>query len=160
MHRATVSISPLARRAPIRPTKRLTYIAGIRAAMESINAKLREPHSWIGRTEDSIVFIAEIDHVDKANNLYSHHDGTYHRVVAALPGTAAAQTTRHTNELFEAVSQAFSGAMRCHLMLVRGAKNSVAKGGVRAAVDGDSWMVEKFSGSVADGFEFDLVRVQ
>lgn len=128
--------------------------------MESINATLREPHSWIGRTEDSIVFIAEIDHVDKVNNHYSHHDGSYHRLVAPLATTAAAQTTRHTNELFDAVGQAFSGAMRCHLLLVRGAKNSVAKGGVRAAVDGDNWIVEKFSGSVAEGFEFDMVRVQ
>lgn len=128
--------------------------------MESINATLREPHSWIGRTEDSIVFIAEIDHVDKVNNHYSHHDGAYHRLVAPLATTAAAQTTRHTNELFDAVGQAFSGAVRCHLLLVRGAKNSVAKGGVRAAVDGDNWTVEKFSGSVAEGFEFDMVRVQ
>ena len=128
--------------------------------MESIDATLREPHSWIGRTEDSIVFIAEIDHVDKVNNHYSHHDGCYHRLVAPLATTAAAQTTRHTNELFDAVGQAFSGAMRCHLLLVRGAKNSVAKGGVRAAVDGDNWIVEKFSGSVAEGFEFDMVRVQ
>jgi len=148
------------RRTAIKPTKRLTYIAGIRAAMESVNAKLREPHSWIGSTEDSIVFIAEIDHVDKANNCYSHHDGTYHRLVAALAPGAAAQTVRYTNELFEAVSRAFSGALRCNLMLVRGAKNSIAKGGVRAAVDGDAWIVENFSGSVAEGFEFDMVRVQ
>lgn len=128
--------------------------------MESINATLREPHSWLGRTDDSIVFIAEIDHVDKVNNRYSHHDGTYHRLVAPLAPTAAAQTSRYTKELFEAVEQAASGALRCNLLLVRGAKNSVAKGGVRAAVDGDAWVVEKFSGSVAEGFEFDLVRVQ
>ncbi len=128
--------------------------------MESINATLREPHSWIGRTEESIVFIAEIDHVDKINNRYSHHDGTYHRLVAPLPPTAAAQTTRHTNELFEAVGQAFNDGIKCNLLLVRGAKNSVAKGGVRAAVDGDYWLVNQFIGSVAEGFEFNMLRVQ
>lgn len=127
--------------------------------MESINAVQSDPNSWIARTEETIVFTALIDHVDKVNNRYSHHDGIYHKAVPPTPAGNSALAIKHSRELFDAVSQAFSTELRCNLVLVKGTKHGVSKGGVRAAVDGDLWVVQHYAGSVDEGFAFDLSRV-
>ena len=62
--------------------------------------------------------------------------------------------------MFDAVSQAFSTGLKCKLMLVKGTKYGTTQGGVKAAGDGDHWLVRELSGNVSDGFEFVLVRVE
>ena len=45
-------------------------------------------------------------------------------------------------------------------MIVKGTSYGTTPGGVKAAIDGDYWVVRRLSGNVSDGFEFVLVRVE
>ncbi len=67
---------------------------------------------------------------------------------------------RHTQQLFDAVKDAYSNGLKCQLLLEKGTRYGTTPGGVRAAVDGDSWMVTELSGDVASGFQFFLERVE
>jgi hypothetical protein len=68
-------------------------------------------------------------------------------------------TIRHAEELFEALTHAFSRKLKCHLMLLKGTKYGKSRGGLKSAVDGDFWEVSELHGSVPDGFDFLLERV-
>ena len=69
-------------------------------------------------------------------------------------------TIRHADELFEALTDAFTRKMKSHLMLLKGTKYGKSSGGPKAAVDGDCWEVSELHGSVRDGFNFILKRVE
>jgi len=147
----------------MKQTKPLVYIKGLKAALKTINIELRDQYSWIAKTENSFVFTAEIDHIDKQKNKYSHKDGTFHKVVEPLSvQNGVAQTTvRHAKELFDAVSLALDSELKCRLLFVKGTKYSTnQKDGVRAAIDSDNWMVRQLSGSVEEEFSFVLERVE
>lgn len=139
----------------------MTYVKGLRVALKSINATQSDQYSWIAKVGDEVIFTAEIDHRDSVNNRYDHKEGTFHKKVEplTLDDGAAGQTVRHYKELFAAVSHVYSGNLVCKLMLLKGTKSGTTPGGVRAAIDGDNWVVKNLSGNISDGFVFDLVRV-
>jgi len=132
-----------------------------RAALKSIGAVLSDPYSWLAKTDDCYVFTAEIDHQDKARNDYRHLEGIFRKEV--LPVSASRGDSlpriRHAQGLYDAVEDAFSSGLKCLLMLEKGTRYGTTPGGVRAAVDGDNWIVKDLSGDVSSGFEFVLERV-
>ena len=146
----------------IRPTNQLRWISGLRAALKSIDAVQSDPYSWLAKTDDCYVFTAEIDHQDKARNDYRHIDGVFRKEV--LPVSASRGDSlpriRHAQGLYDAVEDAYSNALKCQLLLEKGTRYGTTPGGVRAAVDGDRWIVNELSGDVSSGFVFVLERVQ
>ncbi len=145
----------------IEPTQPLTYIKGLKDALKTINANQRDQYSWMAKTEHHFVFTAEIDHIDKEGNRYDHKKGRFHKVVPQLSSENgdAPLTISHAKELFDAINDSVSSKNRCRLLLVKGTKYGTTKGGIRAAIDPDFWMVGELSGSVEDGFSFVLLRV-
>jgi len=148
--------------AAIRPTKQLKWISGQRIALKAIGATQSDPYSWLAKTDDCYVFTAEIDHQDKARNEFRHMDGIFRKEV--LPVSASKGDSppriRHAQGLYDAVEDAFSHELKCQLMLKKGTRYGTTPGGVRAAVDGDSWIVKELSGDVSSGFVFVLERVE
>lgn len=69
-------------------------------------------------------------------------------------------TIRHAEELFDALTDAFNRKTKNHLMLLKGTKYGKSTGGPKAAVDGDDWVVSELQGSVRNGFNFVLERVE
>lgn len=128
--------------------------------MKSIGATQSGQYSWVGKTEDAYVFTAEIDHFDKERNQYDHMDGVFSKSVEPLSENdgASPQTIKHSEELFNAVKHAYEAKLRSQLLLVKGTKSGTSEGGVKAAVDGDGWVVREMSGSVERGYEFVLER--
>lgn len=88
--------------------------------------------------------------------------GTFKKIVRPLTINegVSAQTIRHAKELLNAIEHAYSDKMKCRLLLVRGTKYGTSEGKVRAALDGNPWLVEQFSGTVETGFQFTLVRTE
>ena len=152
----------LSRRIRIRPTKQLRYIKGMKAALNSINAVQSDQYAWIARAGDTFVLTVELDHKDAANNIYDHFEGTFKKFVGPLSVSKgdAARTVRHSQQLFDAVTEIYAESSKCHLLLLRGTKFGRPEGGIRGAVDGDLWTVKELSGDVEGGFGFVLVRVQ
>ena len=146
----------------IRPTKQLKWMSGQRTALKSIGAVQSDPYSWLAKTDDCYVFTAEIDHQDKARNVFRHMDGVFRKEV--LPVSVSKGDSRprirHAQGLYDAVEDAFSHELKCQLMLEKGTRYGTTPGGVRAAVDGDSWIVTELKGTVATGFNFVLERVE
>ena len=146
----------------IEPTKQLMWMSGQRAALKSIGAVQSDPYSWLAKTDDCYVFTAEIDHQDKARNEFRHMDGVFRKEV--LPVSASKGDSppriRHAQGLYDAVEDAFSHELKCQLMLEKGTRYGTTPGGVRAAVDGDNWIVKELSGAVSSGFVFVLERVE
>ena len=132
----------------------------MRAALKSIGATQSVQYSWIGKTEDAYAFTAEIDHIDKKDNQYNHREGVFFKRVKPLSVNdgASPQTVRHSKELFNAVKHAYEDKLKCRLLLVKGTKYGTSEGGVKAAVDGDNWVVSEMLGSVKNGYEFILER--
>ena len=130
--------------------------------METIGATQSDQYSWIGKTDVAYAFTAEIDHIDKENNQYKHKKGIFKKWVKPLSSGEgdAHQTIRHSQELYDAVKRAYEENIKCRLLLVKGTKYGTTKGGVKAAVDGDSWIVTEFAGSVNDGYGFTLERTE
>ncbi len=149
------------RNTEIRPSKQLKWISGQRAALKSICAVQSDPYSWLAKTDDSYVFTAEIDHQDRARNKYQHLEGVFRKEVPPVSAATgdSLPRIRHAQELFIAVENMHSNGIPCRLLLEKGTKYGTTPGGIRAAVDEDSWMVTKLSGDVANGFHFVLERV-
>ena len=162
LQQCTVSYSYRKRIAVIEPTKPVIYVKGLRAALKSIGATQSDQYSWIGRTDDSYVFTAEIDHIDKDNNQYNHKKGIFKKWVKPLSSSAgiAHETIRHSQELYDAVKHAHKESIKCRLLLVKGTIYGTTKGGVKAAVDGDRWIVIEYSGNINEGYGFTLVRTE
>ena len=146
----------------IKPTKKINYIKTLGAALKTINAERSDQYSWIAKTEESFVFTAEIDHKDRENNIYKHMEGTFHKKVRPISKELGDkhQTIRHAVELYEAINEAFEKELKCNLVLVKGTMYGTYEGEIKAAIDGDYWKVKEFSGNVAEGFQFLLVRVE
>ncbi len=146
----------------IGPTKKLKWMSGQRAALKSIGAVQSDPYSWLAKTDDCYVFTAEIDHQDKARNDFRHLDGIFRKEL--LPVSASRGDSppriRHAQALFDAAEDAYSHGLKCQLLLEKGTRYGTTPGGVRAAVDGDTWIVTELSGDVASGFQFLLERVE
>jgi hypothetical protein len=108
------------------------------------------------------VFTAEIDHLDKARSDYRHLDGIFRKEVEAVSDENgdSRPRIRHAQQLFDAVVDAYSTGLKCQLLLEKNTRYSTKPGNVRAAVDGDNWMVTEHSGEVASGFQFKLERVE
>tara|TARA_R110001592_G_C13144162_1_gene747575 strand:+ start:534 stop:863 length:330 start_codon:yes stop_codon:yes gene_type:complete len=107
------------------------------------------------------VYTAEIDHIEKEDNQYNHNEGTFKKYVPALSkenGTPALSIS-HAQELHDALRHSYDQDLKCRLLLVKGTKWGTFEGGVRTAPDGDLWVVSRFIGTVAEGFEFVLERV-
>ena len=147
--------------AAIRPTKQLKWISGQRVALKSIGATQSDPYLWLAKTDDCYVFTAEIDHRDKARNDFRHMDGIFRKEVLPVSTSRgdSLPRIRHARGLYDAVQDAFSNGLKCLLMLQKGTRYGTTPGGVRAAVDGDNWIVKEVSGDVSSGFEFVLERV-
>ena len=150
------------RRVEIRPTSKLKWISGQRAALKSIGATQSDPYSWLARTDDCYVFTAEIDHHDRARNEYRHLDGIFRKEVKAVSDKNgdSRPRIRHTQQLFDAVKDAYSNGLKCQLLLEKNTRYSSKPGDIRAAVDGDRWVVTELSGDVESGFQFVLERTQ
>ncbi len=145
----------------IGPTKQLKWIRGQRAALKSIGAVQSDPYSWLAKTDDCYVFTAEIDHRDKARNDFRHLDGIFRKEVLPVSTSRgdSSPRIRHAQRSYDAVQDAFSNGLKCLLLLQKGTRYGTSPGGVRAAVDGDNWIVKELSGDVSSGFEFVLERV-
>ena len=132
----------------------------MRAGYKSIGATQKDQYSWLGRTADSFVFTAEIDHIDPARNRFSYEGGTFQKHVLPLSVKNGDHglRVRHAQELLDAVNQAYSNEMKCRLLLLKGTKYGTTKGGIHTAVDPDNWYVRSVSGDVPSGFEFFLAR--
>lgn len=149
------------RKTEIQPTKQLKWISGQRAALKSIGAVQSDPYSWLAKTDDSYVFTVQIDHRDRARNKYQHLEGVFRKEVPPV-STATGDSLpriRHAQVFYNAVEGALSDKMPCRLLLEKGTKHGTTPGGVRGAVDGDTWMVTELSGDVENGFQFVLERV-
>ncbi len=146
----------------IKPTRQLKWIVGLKAAFNCIGAYQRGPYSWIGKTVDLFVFTAEIDHIDKQSNIYDHNAGTFEKWVPPLSVTAgdAALSVSHSKELFDAVSETQISNQKCKLLLVRGTKFGETRGSIKAAVDGNNWVVTLLEGSADKGYNFKLERAE
>ena len=147
----------------MKPTKPLTFVKGMKAGYESIGAKQNEQYSWLGKTKDTYVFTAEIDHIDhidQEDNIYKHMEGTFKKHIRPLSlGLGESPITiRHADELFQAIESAHKDQLKCHLMLLKGTKYGQTKSGIKAAVDDNYWVVEELSGNVNSGFYFLLKR--
>ena len=144
------------------PTNKLKWIAGLGAALRSINAQQSDPYSWLAKTDDGYVFTAEIDHEDQPRNKFSRLDGTFSKSIKPVSkaGGDSPARVRHAQALFDAVEDAHSTQAKCQLLIVKGTKYGTTTGGIRAAVDGDHWIVKSVSGDVSRGFEFELVRTE
>jgi len=154
-------VANIKRKTEIQPTKQLKWISGQRAALKSIGAVQSDPYSWLAKTDDSYVFTAEIDHRDRARNIYQHLEGVFRKElppVSAATGDSVPRI-RHAQVFYNAVESALSEKMPCRLLLEKGTKHGTTPGGVRGAVDGDTWMVTELSGDVENGFQFVLERV-
>lgn len=150
------------RRPQIKPTKELNWIKGLRAGYKSIGATQKDQYSWLGKTADSFVFTAEIDHKDPTRNQFSLKDGTFHKQIVPLSVERGDHglRVRHAQELHDAVNQAHATGAKCKLMLLRGTKYGTTKGAIKSAVDPGHWIVTKVSGDVSSGFEFVLERIE
>ena len=117
---------------------------------------------WLAKTDESYVFTAEIDHKDNARKKYQHLDGVFCKEVppvAASKGDSLPRI-RHAQELFDGIKDAYSNGLKCQLMLEKVTKYGTTPGGIKVAVDGNSWLVTELKGTVADGFYFILERVE
>ena len=134
----------------------------MRAGYKSIGATQNDQYSWLARTADSFVFTAEIDHIDPARNRFSHEDGTFQKQVLPLSVENGDPEfrVRHAQELLDAITKAKSNQMKCRLLLLRGTRYGKTKGGIKSAVDPESWKVKRLSGDVETGFQFVLERVR
>ncbi len=146
----------------IKPTKKVEWIAGLKVAFASLGAKQKGQYSWVAKSEESYVFTAEIDHVDKENNVYNHGEGVFTKNVppTSKENGDATVSISHAQDLFDAVTDALANELRCRLLLVKGTKSGKDIGGIKAAADGDSWQVSKVDGTVAEGFGFTIIRVE
>ena len=150
------------RRVEIRPTRKLKWISGQRAALKSIGATQSDPYSWLSKTDDCYVFTAEIDHKDQLRNKFNRLDGNFDKRIEPVSKAVGESQVRvrHAQQLFDAVIDAYATKMKCQLLIVKGTRYGTTTGGVRAAVDGDAWMVTEISGDVPSGFHFRLERTQ
>lgn len=146
----------------MKPTKPLKWVKGMRAGYESVDANQSEQYSWFGKTIDTYVFTAEIDHIDEEDNIYSHMEGTFRKHIRPLSVeyNESPITVRHAEQLYQAIEHVFNEKIKCHLMLLKGTKYGKTKGGVKSAVDGDYWKVTDLSGTVKSGFDFVLKRTE
>jgi len=146
----------------IKPTKKTKWIIGLKAGFSLLNAKQRDQYSWVAKTNECYVYTAEIDHIDKENNIYNHNAGTFTKYVRSLTKEQgdATLSISHAQELFDAVTNSFNTNLKCHLLLVKGTKFGTTNGPIKAAADGDNWQVTKLGGSVSEGFNFTLERVE
>ena len=144
------------------PTKQLNWVAGLKAGFTSIGATQRDPYSWVAKSEQSYVFTAEIDHINKENNSYHHKNGVFLKNTPPMSKALghSAQSVSHSKELLEAVSESYSKKLKCQLLLVRGTKFGTTTTGIRSAVDGNYWQVTEFAGTVELGYSFKLERVE
>jgi len=67
---------------------------------------------------------------------------------------------RHAQELFGGIKDAYSNGLKCQLMLEKATMYGTTREGIKVAVDGNSWLVTELKGTVADGFNFILERVE
>ena len=146
----------------IQPTKQLKWISGQRVALKSIGGTQSDPYSWLAKTKDCYVFTAEIDHQDKARNDFQHMDGVFRKELLPVSTSRGDSSPKvgHAQRLYDAVQDALSNSLKCRLILQKGTRNGITPGGVRAAVDGDNWMVKELSGDVSSGFVFVLERIE
>lgn len=107
------------------------------------------------------MFTAEIDHRDKENNKYNHRKGQFIKNVPPMTKEEGRDplSISHAKELFEAAKDSFENQLFCRMLLTKGTKSGITKGGVTAAADGDLWQVTDFSGSVENGFYMVVQRV-
>ena len=79
--------------------------------------------------------------------------------VAASKGDSLPRI-RHAQKLFNAIEDAHSNGLKCQLMLEKATMYGTTREGIKAAVDGNSWLVTELKGTVVDGFNFILERVE
>ena len=146
----------------IRPTIKLKWIDGRGAALKSINAQQSDPYSWLSKTDDCYVFTAEIDHEDQPRNKFNRLDGTFDKRIKPVSKAVGESQVRvrHAQQLFDAVTDAYATKMKCQLLIAKGTRYGTTTGGVRAAIDGDAWIVTEISGDVPSGFHFRLERTE
>ncbi|OEE61308.1 hypothetical protein A1OK_21185 [Enterovibrio norvegicus FF-454] len=145
----------------IEPTTPLKWLKGLKVGFSSVDATQRDQYSWVAKSPSYYVFTAEIDHQDKENNLYNHKKGTFKKKVPPMTKENGKGhiSIRHAKELYDAARDAYVNKLLCHMMLTKGTKSGIPKGGVSAAVDGDFWMVTEFTGSIDSGFSILFERV-
>ena len=113
-------------------------------------------------TDESYVFIAEIDHKDSAGNKYQHLDGIFYKEVRSVASSKGDSQLRirRAQELFDGIKDAYSNGLKCQLMLEKATMYGTTREGIKAAVDGHGWLVTELKGTVAGGFNFILERVE
>ena len=79
--------------------------------------------------------------------------------VAASNGDSLPRV-RKAQELFDGIKDAYSNGLKCQLMLEKATLYGTTREGIKVAVDGNSWLVTELKGTVADGFNFILERVE
>jgi len=91
-----------------------------------------------------------------------HLEGVFRKEIEPISASNgdSAPRVRHAQALLDAVTDAYSNGLRCRLMLEKGTSYGTTPGGIRAAIDSDSWLVTEISGDVASGFRFVLERVE
>lgn len=89
-------------------------------------------------------------------------DGIFYKEVPSVASSKgdSLPRIRKAQELFDGIKDALSNGLKCQLMLEKGTKYGTTPGGIKAAVEGNSWLVTELNGTVADGFNFILERVE
>ncbi len=65
----------------------------------------------------------------------------------------------HSKELFDAVTDSYKNNLQCKMLLVKGTKFGTTQSGISAAADSDRWQVTSITGSVTNGYSFQVERV-
>lgn len=89
-------------------------------------------------------------------------DGIFYKEVPSVASSKgdSLPRIRKAQELFDGIKDALSNGLKCQLMLEKVTKYGTTPGGIKTAVDGNSWLVTELKGTVADGFNFILERVE
>ncbi len=89
-------------------------------------------------------------------------DGIFYKEVPSVASSKgdSLPRIRKAQELFDGIKDALSNGLKCQLMLEKATMYGTTREGIKVAVDGNSWLVTELKGTVADGFNFILERVE
>ncbi len=133
------------------------FVSGLANAYASVNAKLKNKYSWVGKVDDIFVISIELDHKDKVNNKYTPSSGTFIKNVGSLKG-AHHTTKTNAQEMLDAISYHQKVGKNCYVLFTKGTSSGTGSD-PKGVVDGDGWRVNKLNGDVDIGFSFEIERV-
>jgi len=138
------------------------WTAGIKDTLKRNNAHLPELYSWHGIDDDGkFVFITEADHRNKNSSIVNLKEGWVQRNIDAAQPDWAANSQRHSAEVFSAVKLAFEKKLPVKVLLTRYSKYSTQPNrAIKAMMPPWDFEVVSVKGESAEsGYSYRLERV-